>query len=107
MAFYLRRDQQCQVSITREEAAAIIVCLARTFPALARAPLDPWSSSVLDAWAAQPRLVEQRLAAQFVLSIWNQDKPWRCGRFNPELAHVWTGANGRAFAEWARCPWWL
>src|SRR5438552_2387070 len=107
MAFYLRRGQQCQVSISREEASAIIQRLAGAFPALARAPIDPWSSTTLDAWAAQPRLVEHRLAAQFVLSVWNYDHPWRCGRFNPELAHVWNGANGRAFAEWACTPWWL
>ena len=97
-------------------------CLARSFPALQRAPSDLFQSS----WDAV-RFAEhyrtgsggEKDAALFVLSVWNPTTNWRKvarlardrtpmgGFFDVHRAlGNWDPAHRRAFLEWARDPWW-
>ena len=51
---------------------AKIIRLARNFPTLEDAPLEPWDPVVFDAWAAGPAGTSgSRHAAAFILAVWH------------------------------------
>lgn len=88
-----------------------IEALARTFPCLVQAPGNAfgWNPRELDMWASQAGQPESyRLAASFVLHVWNRDAGWRCGPFDMFRAlEIWDGAHREAFARYAADPWLL
>jgi hypothetical protein len=49
-----------------------------------------------------------RYAAQFVLTVWNLARSWRCGQFNVVNSFtIWDEAHRQAFIAWTNDPWWL
>lgn len=87
---------------------ARMVALARTFPNMAKATgADLWTSRTLDGWAADSsRTFAERVTAQFLLVVWDQSFPWRCGRFDRAKAlRMWDEEHRRAFLAWERNPW--
>ena len=85
--------------------AARITHLAQQFHAIA--DLDAvkhWNPDALDQWAKTASHGE-KLAVQFVLSVWNQWEAWECGRFDVIEAYgVWDDKHWAAFQGWADKP---
>jgi hypothetical protein len=82
---------------------------AETFPLLFDRPgVRPWDPDALDAWAATSGCTwTERAAAQFVLSVYDQDRAWQCGPFVLHTAlQRWDAEQRAAFALWASAPWW-
>lgn len=64
------------------------LALARSFHSLAH--LTEWDPEALDDWTSGKSSHGEKLAAQFVLNIYNQYHEWRCGRFDLVEAYgVW------------------
>lgn len=98
-----------------------IVFLARSFPSLKDAPLEPWNYHAFDKWAAKEEAVLARnsrreslmlaYAAQFVLQVWAGSRlaefeTFRVGEFIVTRAmHVWDEEHRNAFRAWAAAPW--
>jgi hypothetical protein len=84
---------------------ARIIELAKSFHSTARLPIvDDWNADKLDQWALTASHGE-RLAAQFLLAVWNQFEEWKCGRFDVIEAYgVWDEEHWRAFQRWAENP---
>jgi hypothetical protein len=83
--------------------------LARTFPTLhAARGLTPWRPEDLEQWACGPVPGSGALhAARFVLTVWNSQAEWECGRFDAVRAlGAWDQAHQAAFLAWAMQPWW-
>lgn len=85
-----------------------IETLALEFPELRNAPLTPWNAEALDVWACDPaRGVGAFYAARFVLSVYNDNAPWKCGAFNVhEALTYWDWQHRAAFLRWVAEPWW-
>lgn len=82
---------------------------AESFPALSSAPgIRPWDATELDEWGAGGDPGHGAIcAAQFVLSVWNPQQKWSCGRFDLHQAlGTWDDQNTGAFQEWIKHPWW-
>lgn len=82
--------------------------LAASFHAIAELPgVRPWNADVFDKAARAGLSPASKACAQFVLSVWNPDHKWRCGRFDAVASIArWDLLHRRAFAAWARFPWW-
>jgi hypothetical protein len=80
--------------------------LAVTFPSLRDKPgISPFNADMLDRWANSVASSGERLAARFVLSVYNADHAWKCGPFCPATAvGSWDIAHWRAFQAWAVRP---
>jgi hypothetical protein len=84
--------------------------LARTFPSLNGAPcVDPWDPDGFDRWATGlDHATPARLAAVFVLEVWEFRRLWRAGLFQAVFAlAVWGKADRAAFLAWAADPYWF
>ncbi|MEJ6578795.1 MAG: hypothetical protein QNL68_03260 [Akkermansiaceae bacterium] len=83
------------ISVTdqmRAESLEKISELSRSFPSLAeQGSVKEWDAVALDEWAASGMPSHgQRLAAQFLLRVWNQHEKWQCGKCDPiEAQGVW------------------
>ena len=85
-----------------------MAALAESFPTLRGRPgVRPWDPARFDAWASGPAPSSGAFhAATFVLAVYNNEAPWRSGRFNVVAAMgVWDDEHRRAFVAWARDPW--
>jgi len=82
--------------------------LARSFPCLRDAPgVDPWDPQALDRWAVGPASHGERVAASFLLAVWDSSTDWTCGRFDlMEALNVWPESHRVPFLQWACDPWW-
>jgi hypothetical protein len=96
--------------------------LARSFPELHKAPIDPFVPEELDRWACSGAPGHGgSCAARFVLSVWSGGTgaldvgkkrgdrvwAWKARRFDlHEALGVWDHAHRSAFIAWARAPWW-
>lgn len=84
--------------------------LIRSFPSLIGKPgASPWDALILDRWAASgiPSHGE-RVAAQFVLGVWDPRANWSCGQFDVfEAMRIWDCKHQAAFLEWVSRPWHL
>lgn len=79
-----------------------ISALAQTFPALRGAPgTRPFDEDRLQEWMGVCSGGERRAAA-FILSVWNHFEY----KFDVGEISGWDDGNLRAFAEWAKDPWW-
>lgn len=85
--------------------AARITQLAQQFHAIADlTAVMHWDAKALDTWAVTASHGE-KLAAQFVLAVWNQWEEWECGRFDVIKAYgVWDQDHWAAFRAWAEKP---
>jgi hypothetical protein len=107
-----------------------MTALARSFPTLADAPLDPFDAEALDEWAASHVSHGGLHAARFVLAVWSGhagrqtgrtretddgESPWRieletwwlCGPFDAvDAMGTWDATHRAAFVAWATAPWW-
>lgn len=87
--------------------------LALSFNALKGCPVlepsDPWEPKKLDAWALSAEASPGALcAASFVLTVWNQYEPWRCGRFPLlDAMFFWSYEDRQVFLRWVERPWWM
>jgi hypothetical protein len=81
--------------------------LAASFPSL-RGVLTTWDPESLERWACGPVPGSGGFhAATFVLTLWNADAEWRCGRFDLHRAlGAWDAQHRAAFLAWAQRPWW-
>jgi len=67
----------------QDEPRTRITALAKQFHSLAHLKfVEDWDAIALDGWATGGRSHGEKLAAQFVLRIWNQHEEWQCGRFD-------------------------
>lgn len=83
--------------------------LAATFHCLRNASgVKLWDANTLDKWAAETPLSHgERVTAQFVLSVWEPNHAWRCGKFDMmEALRIWDADHHAAFVSWVREPWW-
>lgn len=93
--------------------------LVRTFPSLARAPIEPWDATRFLRWLCTTGLSHgELLAARFVLGVWNPETDWvaearKDGRAAPESAKrfdlleaaaVWDRAHLEAVRSWLARP---
>lgn len=97
--------------IPMSEGAALgarMTAFALTFPSMGYAAgIKPWDADEFDAWGSGPRSHGERVAAQFLLAVWDPSCEWKCGRFDlMEALRVWDEAHHRAFVKWASNPWW-
>ena len=85
--------------------AARITELAQRFHSIANiGAVTNWDANALDKWALTASHGE-KLAAQFVLVVWNQWEKWQCGRFDVIEAYgVWDAEHWAAFRAWAEKP---
>ena len=84
-----------------------IVELIQWFPSLQDCIITAakWDADIFDEAACQFQ-GGKRLAAQFVLAVWKQERDWKSGIFNVAQAmDVWDSAHCRAFLWWATDPW--
>ena len=92
--------------------AARMTALSLSFPELARrgspAPgVQPWDPAVLEEWACGPTPGSGALAAaRFMLGVWNDAAPRRCGPFTLADFAAWDRAHREAFLAWAQARWW-
>ena len=81
--------------------------LAKAFPTLNNAPLQPWNAETFDSWACEQGGSGLQHAARFVLAVWAIDATWRIGRFDAMNAlAAWDETHRKAFAAWCSSPWW-
>jgi hypothetical protein len=82
--------------------------LAQTFPSMSKASgAEPWDAVELDAWGNGPRSHGERVAAQFLLAVWDPSTDWKCGRFDlMEALRIWDDTHHKAFLKWVTDPWW-
>ena len=96
--------------LTKEERAlrARMTAFALTFHSMRYAlGVEPWDAVELDTWANGPRSHGERVAAQFLLAVWDPSTDWQCGRFDlMEALRIWDESHHKAFLAWARDPWW-
>lgn len=87
-------------------STARIISLAQSFPSLAGvAAVNEWDPLALDAWAVGGASSGEKLAIQFVLSVWNQYDEWQCGRFDVIEAYGrWDAGHWAAFKAWSSDP---
>ena len=95
--------------------------LCESFPTLRGVPgTSPWDQTTFAQWASGPAPSRaMRLAAAFVLSVWNGctpedggwwntslgDEEYRAGRFDAvEAFGVWDSAHRSAFIAWCQEP---
>lgn len=80
--------------------------LADSFPSL-RGLMTTWNAKALEEWACGPAPGSGALmAAQFVLSVWNQYEHWKCGRFDFHRAVCcWDQRHRQALFDWMQDPW--
>lgn len=86
-----------------------MTAFVRTFPCLRKASgTELWDAVMFDRWAAATPLSHgQAVTAQFVLALWDPDRPWQSGRFDlMEALRVWDEQHRAAFLTWAGDPWW-
>lgn len=87
---------------------AKIIRLARSFPTLEDAPIEPWEPVAFDAWAAGPAGTSgSRHAAAFILAVWHvPSSPVAVVRENlcRELREVLEGCERRAYGAEETAP---
>lgn len=83
-----------------------MLALTRSFPSLSHV-LNSWDAKTLERWACGPEPGSGALmAAQFVLSVWNQYEHWQCGRFDFHRAVCcWDERHRKALFDWMQDPW--
>lgn len=83
-----------------------IESLAKSFPSLEKQMADrEWDAIALDKWAATVSSHGEKLAAQFVLRVWNHHQDWERGKFDPIEAYgVWDDEHWRAYHQWTAAP---
>jgi hypothetical protein len=95
--------------IVDDEPMSSMIRLARTFPALRKAPGagGPWDPTALAQWATAPTTpFAHRLAAAFVLEVWDSGRKWDTGPFLLyEAAKLWDQEHLAALAAWLKNPW--
>lgn len=108
-----------------------MMALARTFPTLRSAPLEPWCPEALDDWGCHGACHGAVHAARFVLAVWHGrmgfvgkprptpeksgwrgihrfpvDTHWRIGPFDVvDAMSTWDATHRAAFITWASEPW--
>lgn len=89
--------------------------LCDSFPSLRDAPgACPWDQHAFAKWASTGISDGERLAAAFVLSVWNggdggwwTERPFRVGTFDAVRAFaVWDYQHQEAFSAWCKHPFW-
>lgn len=91
----------------RSESCEKIVRLAKSFPSLAQAPLEPWNPDKLDRWASKQDNRQLLHAAKFVLTVWLECNVWKVGTFHAVTAfRHWDDSHRQAFLAWCSAPWW-
>lgn len=91
-----------------EERAKAICELILKFPCLKRLRIQPeqWEAESFDRQSLKFSSGE-RLAAQFVLGVWNPQTKWECGRFDlMEAASRFDEDHRHVILEWLQNPWW-
>jgi hypothetical protein len=86
-----------------------MTALALTFHTLHEAAgILPWNPEKLEKWACGPAPGSGAgNAARFILSLWNENTDWKCGRFDFFRAfRSWDAKQKQAFLDWAQDPWW-
>jgi hypothetical protein len=85
-----------------------MTAFAQTFPTMRYASgVEPWDALKLDTWGNGPRSHGERVAAQFLLNVWDQSTDWKSGRFDlMEALRIWDTEHHRAFLNWVSDPWW-
>ena len=81
--------------------------LAKAFPSLAeQGSVKNWDAMTLDEWAASGIPCHgEKIAAQFLLRVWNQYEEWECGKFDPiEAQGVWDDEHWQGFQKWTAKP---
>lgn len=83
-----------------------IAFLAETFPCLkGREIVVCWDANAVDTWACCGASHGQKLAARFVLSVWDPNHQWECGRFDVLEAYgAWDPEHWQAFQAWVKEP---
>jgi CheY-like chemotaxis protein len=104
--FERRKHQPAAAAPT--EAPAKLLELARSFPSLRNCPLDRWDAAAFDEWASGRCSSEAaRHAARFVLSLWNDQWPWKIGAFDvQEAVRHWDPTHRSVVVHWTLAPWW-
>ena len=89
-----------------EDGRQALAALAARFPSLEGSPgVRPFDAEALDAWAAGEPRGAGRYAAQFVLSVWNPQVEWACGRFSAvEALYKWDQRHRTTFCSFAIRP---
>lgn len=85
-----------------------MTALARTFPTLRAAPIDPWDvQMVLDWLNTSPAVTSGGAwAARFVMSVWRGGNIPGPQPFDPVRAcQSWDDEHRAAFLAWAASPW--
>lgn len=85
-----------------------ITQLASQFPLLKRLGVSgEWNPIKLDNIGLEVSHGE-RLAIQFVLSVWNRHEKWSCGQFDVAQAYaIWDETHWNAFRAWVEDPFYL
>lgn len=98
--------------------AELMERLCNSFPALRGVPgTAPWDQRRFAKWASGGISTAERLAAAFVLSVWNggtpadggwwNQKPYHVGRFDVVNAFGrWDSEQQAAFLAWCADPFW-
>ena len=93
-----------------EAIGEIMSQFAETFHTLVdKLGVRPWDPQKLDEWAkASPAVTTGSLhAARFVLSVWDPNMDWECGKFYSHHALAgWDEHHRAAFQAWVNKPWW-
>lgn len=85
--------------MTEPDNKTRIVELARKFPTLERAPLDPWDADKLDEWAAGAAGTSgSRHAAAFILAVWHHASQ-RPGRAAARYLCEWVNESSKALSN--------
>lgn len=101
---------------------AAMAVLANSFPTLHGSPgAEPWDAiTMLKQLCPGGGGYSEKLAARFVLGVWNSDEDWietarKHGIANPEVAakfdvfeaiSKWDDEHRRAFLTWCEAPFW-
>lgn len=87
-------------------AADKIQQLALSFPSLRGLVEHRWNPEGLDEWASRGGASHgERLAVQFVLTVWNQHHQWKCGKFDVfDACQTWDEEHRNAFRAWVHQP---
>jgi hypothetical protein len=66
-----------------------------------------WNALAFDDWAVSGISYGERIAAQFLLAVWDPNEEWKCGKFDVMTAlRKWDDDHLGAFIVWAKDPWW-